>query len=74
MLKNKLLKILSLINKYEAHNEEVMKECINQKLERSLNNYESNLEDTCKYVLMRNPISMIKAIATTVKQKDAEEE
>lgn len=75
MLKDNLFIILHKLAAAEAHDREVMQECISKKLDRSLDNYESNLENTCRYVLNRNPISMLKALAkTTDNQSKAEEE
>lgn len=72
MLKNILINTIDHINELESKDRELMKDCINIKLERSLNNYESHLEETCKYILSRNPISIIKAVANDTKIKNQE--
>ena len=74
MLKDILLTTLAEVNRLEAHNSQVMKECIDKKLDRSLNYYESNLEKTCKYILAKNPISVIKAMTVEIKKPKSEEE
>ena len=74
MLKDILLSTIDQIEKLEAREAEIMKDCINKKLERSLSNYESELESTCRYVLTRNSITMIKALSTVEKPKEQEEE
>ena len=74
MLKDVLILTIKKINKLEAREEAIMKECIDMKLERSLKNYESHLEETCKYILSRNPISMIKALAADPQPKKKEED
>lgn len=74
MLKNILLTILNKLGEVEAHNDKIMKECIDKKLERSLSNYESHLEETCKFILDRNPITVIKLMAEDPKPKSKEDE
>lgn len=69
MFKDILLTTLKDIKERESRKESVMKDCIDVKLERSLNNYEENLKETCKYILSKNPISIIKKL-----NKDFEEE
>lgn len=73
MLKNILKATLKQINFLELREQEIMGDCINKKLERSLKNYESHLEDTCKYILMKNPISVIKALTAEQKPKTKED-
>ena len=70
MLKEKLLKILDNINYAEQHNKQVMNECIQNRLDKSLNNYKDNLENTCKYILLRNPIKVLKSLADEEKAKE----
>lgn len=74
MLKDILILTIKKINTFEAREEAIMKECIDNKLDRSLKNYESHLEETCRYVLSRNPISMIKALAADPQTKKKEED
>lgn len=74
MLKDILLTTLHQITELEIREEEIMKECIAKKLNRSLNNYESHLENTCKYILSKNPISIIKAVASESKSKVKDDE
>lgn len=74
MLKNILIDALHQITELEIHENEIMKDCIAKKLDRSLSNYESHLEDTCKYILSKNPISIIKAVASEPKPNVKEEE
>lgn len=75
MLKDILLHTIKDIDRLEKNNNQIMQDCIDRKLNRSLDKYESNLEETCKYILTRNPISMIKALATpNRKPKESEEE
>ncbi len=62
MLKDILLNILKDINQREKRKDSLLKEGVGIKLDRSLEFYESNLEDTCKYILSKNPISMMKGI------------
>jgi hypothetical protein len=74
MLKENLFIILHKLATAETHDREVMQECISKKLDRSLDNYESHLEDTCRYVLNRNPISMLKALVKPTNNRTKSEE
>ena len=62
MLKDELLSILKDIRQREQRKDSLMKESVGAKLDRSLEFYESNLQDTCRYILSKNPISTIKGI------------
>lgn len=73
MLKEILLTARGKINQLELREQELMKDCVNKKLERSLADYESHLEDTCKYILTKNPITTIKAMVTEPPKKKKED-
>lgn len=55
-MKAVLLEAGDIIKKRSKRHKKVMLECIKQKLDNSLNFYESNLEDTCRYIMIRNPV------------------
>ena len=74
MLKDSLLSILKDIKSREQRKESLMKESVGLKLDRSLEFYESNLQDTCKYILSKNPITTIKGINKEFKSKENSEE
>lgn len=50
----------------------MMAECIQHKLDNSLDLYESDLEETCRYILIRNPITITKNV-TKVMEEDEED-
>lgn len=77
MLKYILADIINELKARENSREEVLKTCISDRLDRSLELYEDNLLETCKYLLSKNPVTMIKGIAKefkeTVKEDDEDE-
>ena len=72
--KNALLTILAKINESEQHKRDVFAESVDEKLDRSFQNYEKELEETCKYILSKNPVKVIKEINRINKKKEKEEE
>lgn len=69
MLKTILVNALTDIKQREERKQSLMADCVDNKLDRSLKQYEDNLRKTCEYILMKNPISVIKRI-----NKDFQEE
>lgn len=60
MLKDALKAMLAEIRSRELRRRSLMENCIDTKLDRSLEHYKSNLEDTCRFILTKNPISVLK--------------
>ena len=73
MLKDILINTINEIVSRENNPDSVFKRCIDVKLERSLHHYEENLMDTCRYVLSRNPITMLKGMSKELVGEDKEE-
>lgn len=60
MLKAVLKNTLEELNTRLNRDSSIMKECVSKRLEDSIELYQDNLLDTCKYVLSRNPVIMMK--------------
>ena len=74
MFKKILLDLLKQINESEAHPRDVMALSVNEKLDRSFRHYEEELEETCKYILAKNPVKVIKELNRINKKKEKVEE
>ena len=61
MFRKKLYNIIREIDSFKSR-EEVMKECVAERLERSLNIYTKELEMTCNYLLSRSSIKVLNNI------------
>ena len=67
--KNTLLSILKRIEQIEQEKRDILKLSVEEKLERSARKYEEELEKTCKYILSKNPISVIKEMNRESKRR-----
>ena len=65
MFKNKLYNIYERFKKESRNPAELLEERVQQKLERSLNNYNKELEDTLEFLLSKNPITILKGYLKT---------
>ena len=74
MFKKILLDLLKQINESESHPRDVMALSVNEKLDRSFRHYEEELEETCKYILAKNPVKVIKELNRINKKKERVEE
>ncbi len=72
--KELLLQILARINESEQHKRDVFQDGVDEKLDRSFRNYEKELEETCKYILSKNPVSVIKEMNRISKRKEKTED
>ena len=72
MFKDILLEALAEIKRREERKQDLMKDCVEAKLDRSLRNYEVNLKETCNLLLSRNPISIIKGINKEFAEEEKE--
>lgn len=61
MFRKKLYNIIREIDSFKSR-EEVMKECVAERLERSLNIYTKELEMACNYLLSRSSIKVLNNI------------
>ncbi len=55
-MKSVLLEASDTIKYRSKRHKRIMLECVKRKLDNSLSLYESNLEDTCRYIMIRNPV------------------
>lgn len=60
MFKESLLELLRRIERSEREHRDVMVRSVEEKLDRSFRNYEKELEETCRYILSKNPVTVIK--------------
>ena len=74
MFKNLLLNLLKQIEESEKHPRDVMSLSVDEKLDRSFRHYEEELEETCKYILAKNPVKVIKEMNRINKKKEKVEE
>lgn len=54
--KNTLLILNKEISERLKKSEDIMYSCVKSKLQNTLTMYESELEGTCNYILIRNPV------------------
>lgn len=73
MFKDLLLDILHRIEQSEQEKRDILKLSVEEKLERSVRKYKEELEKTCKYILSKNPISVIKEMNRESKKQRKEE-
>lgn len=59
-LKKTLLDASAMTKERIAHRDEIMERCVKEKLSNSLELYKSELEDTCRYIMIRNPVVITK--------------
>jgi len=52
----------------------VMKDCVEFKLQNTLTLYEEEFENTCNYILIRNPVLITKEIGEVITEKKKEED
>ena len=60
--KKRLRKVYKTFKELNRTPEEVMEECVNKKLDRSLEIYYKTIEDAISYLLTRKPLYMMKKI------------
>lgn len=68
--KHKLLRICNKIVERETRKTSMMVECVSNKLTNSVELYEQDLLDTCRYVMMRNPLVMVKDFTVLGKSEE----
>jgi hypothetical protein len=61
-MKARLYNILSDLNKLKGH-DDVMKRCVEKKLNNSFNNYANEVDILCKYLLSRNNFKVLKWVS-----------
>ncbi len=59
-LKSILLKANSITKERAQRHDKLMKACVKKKLDNALEVYQSELEDTCRYIMIRNPLVITK--------------
>ena len=74
MFKKILLDLLKQIEESEKHPRDVMAVSVDEKLDRSFQHYQEELEETCKYILAKNPVKVIKELNRINKKKEKVEE
>lgn len=67
-----LLEAASITKVRISHRDEVMRRCVDEKLSNALELYKSELEDTCRYIMIRNPVVITKEMHQA--RQDAERE
>lgn len=74
MFKAALLELRGMIKASLAQPRDVMAISVDEKLDRSFEKYEQQLAETCKYILSKNPVSVIKEVNRINKKKEEEQE
>lgn len=74
MFKKHLMSVLDELDRREQKGRDVYKEGVQEKLDRSVENYSEELKETCNYILSKNPISVIKQMNKNNKRKKDKEE
>lgn len=67
-----LFEATRITKKRISHRDEIMRRCVGEKLSNALELYRSELEDTCRYIMMRNPVVITKEMHQA--RQDAEKE
>lgn len=73
MFKEILYNIREDISKLTDNSNALMKNQIKDRLDYSLELYKENLENTCRYVLSKNPLTMLKGFGQEI-MKDRQED
>lgn len=74
MLKDLLLLTIDELDKRSKRAQSVMGDCVDHKLDRSLEQYQGHLQRTCELLLSKNPVTMMKTITKDFQEEEEEEQ